>query len=292
MRVAITGSSGLVGQAIVAKLHGRGDAVVPIRHGHGWDPLRGFDDPQALAGCDAVVHLAGESIAGRWTEARRTAIRDSRVLGTRHVVAAIAAADPSPRVLVCASAVGIFGDRGDEVLSDDAAPGTGFLAEVASAWEHEAAAATAHGTRVVSLRLGIVLAAHGGALERMRPLFRSGLGGRLGDGKQWMSWIHLDDAASAYVRALDDASMHGAYNLVAPDAVRNRDFTTALAQTLHRPAWLPAPAFMLELALGDMGRELLLASQRVQPDRLLAAGFKPRFASLQAALADVCAPQR
>ncbi len=280
----------MVGQAVVARLRARGDEAIAIERGpDGWDPLHGFRDPQALSGLDAIVHLAGESVAGRWTAARREAIRSSRTVGTRTLVEAIASAREPPRTLVCASAVGYFGDRGDAVLGDDAPPGDGFLAEVAAAWEQAAQGASAHGCRVVCLRLGMVLARDGGALARMRPIFRAGMGGRLGGGQQWVSWVHLADVADAFLFALDHAELRGAYNLTAPNPVRNAELTAALGRAWHRPAWMPAPGFMLGLVLGDMAREMLLAGQRVVPTRLQAAGFRFRFEQLDAALAEACA---
>lgn len=280
----------MVGQAVVARLRARGDEAVPIERGpEGWDPLRGFRDPQALSGLDAIVHLAGESVAGRWTAARREAILTSRTVGTRTLVEAIASARQPPRTLVSASAVGYFGDRGDTELGDDATPGAGFLAEVASAWEQAAQAATAHGCRVVCLRLGMVLARHGGALARLRPIFKAGMGGRLGGGQQWVSWVHLDDVADAFLFALDHAELRGAFNLTAPGPVRNAELTAALGRAWHRPAWMPAPGFMLGLVLGDMAREMLLAGQRVLPRGLQAAGFHFRYPQLDDALAEVCA---
>jgi hypothetical protein len=239
-----------------------------------WDPAGGSIERAGLEGVDGVVHLAGESIAsGPWTSARKRRIRDSRVEGTRLLADALVRLERRPAVLVSASAVGIYGHRGDEVLEESAAPGTGFLAEVGQAWEAATIPARESGIRVVLPRLGIVLSPSGGALARLIPLFRLGLGGRLGRGTQWMSWITLDDVVRVLIAALERPDLSGPLNTVAPGPVTNADFTRQLAAAVRRPACLDAPAPILELLLGEMAREVLLASQRVVPRALLDAGF-------------------
>jgi uncharacterized protein (TIGR01777 family) len=281
MRVAVTGASGLVGSALVRALRGRGDDVLRyVRRAAkaedelAWDPASGPADAEALAGLDAVVHLAGAGIADRpWTSGRRRVIRESRVVGTARLAEAVAAAaGRGPRVLVCASAVGFYGDRGDEKLTEESAPGEGFLAEVVRDWEAAAEPARRAGVRVAQLRSGVVLSRAGGALARMLPAFRLAAGARLGSGRQYFAWITLDDTVAAYVRALDH-EVSGPVNVVAPGAVTNAEFTRALGRALHRPAPFAAPAWLLRLGLGDLADEALLASQRVVPARLAADGF-------------------
>lgn len=283
MRVLVTGSSGLIGQALVRRLAGAGHEAVRLVRTEpaegeaavAWDPQAGTLDPAALEGFDAVVHLAGENIgAGRWTAARKARIRGSRVRGTGLLCAALAGLDRKPKVLAAASAVGIYGHRGDEELDEESPPGDGFLPELCRAWEKAAEPAAQAGIRVVNLRMGLVLAREGGALARMLPLFRLGLGGRLGSGAQWMSWITLDDVTAAIAHVLGAEALSGPVNLTAPRPATNRDFTKALARVLRRPAVLPAPAFALRLALGEMADALLLASARVLPRRLAQSGFQ------------------
>lgn len=259
--IAVTGASGLVGTALAAA----GDDLRALpRPGPGLDPA-------LLAGCAAVVHLAGASVGQRWTAAHRAAIRDSRVQGTAAVARACAAAGVP--VLVCASATGFYGDAGESVCSEAAPPGRGFLATVCQEWEAAAAPARAAGVRVVHLRLGVVLSRRGGALARMLPAFRLGLGGPLGDGRQWMPWIALDDVVAVIRRAVADPLLEGPVNTVA-GALRQGDFARALGAALHRPACLRAPAFALKALLGDQARELLLTSCRAEPARLLALGHR------------------
>jgi len=292
MRVAVTGAGGLVGSRLLPILAAAGHEVLPLvrpesgRAGVPWSPERGLHHPPELVGTDALVHLAGANIAaGRWTPARKEAIRQSRVLGTRHLARDLATLDGGPRILVCASAVGYYGDRGEEELDEDSPPGRGFLAEVCQEWEAAAATAREAGLRVVHLRIGMVLSGRGGALRRMLLPFRVGLGGPLGSGRQWLSWISLDDLAGIVLRALAEEDLAGALNAVAPEPVRQRDFARALGRALGRPAVLPAPAPLLRLALGEMARELLLASTRVRPRRLAARQHDWRHPGLAAALA-------
>jgi uncharacterized protein (TIGR01777 family) len=292
-RVVVTGASGLIGGALVARLVGQGIQVDPLvrrtpRPGTTeirWDPAGGEIDVAGLEGADAVVHLAGESIAaGRWTGARRNAIRRSRVEGTRLLAGALARLERRPAVLVSASAIGYYGDRGDEVLTENSPGGMGFLAEVAREWEAATQAASHGGIRVVVLRIGLVLAAKGGALPRMLLPFKLGLGGPLGSGRQYVSWIALEDLLDAIEFALTMPTLAGPVNAVAPGPVTSREFARILGRVLHRPAVLPVPALAIRLALGEMGQALLLAGARVVPARLEAAGFRFRHPGLEAAL--------
>jgi uncharacterized protein (TIGR01777 family) len=279
MRVAVTGASGLIGTRLAGALRARGDEAAGIS-------LRaGAPSPQALAGTDAVVHLAGEPVAQRWTQAARERIRDSREQGTRLLVEAIAAADPRPSVLVTASGVGYYGSHGDEPLAEDAQPGDDFLAQVCVAAEREAAAATAHGVRVVMLRTGVVLDRSGGALAKMLPPFRLGVGGPVAGGRQYLSWIHIDDLVAMYVRAIDDPSWSGAVNATAPEPVTNADFSKALGRALHRPAIAPVPAIALRAMYGAMA-EIVTEGQRAVPRRAQELGFDFRHPDLDEALAD------
>ncbi len=291
MRVAITGASGFVGRALAEALRARGDEPVAARRSGDatlrWSTTDGFTPPNALSGFDAVVHLAGENIAsGRWTDARKARIKASRVEGTRRVVEATKAADPRPATLVSISAVGYYGTPGSAELDEDAPAGTDFLADVCAAWEAEAVEAEALGVRVARLRLGTVLGVGGGALGKMLPAFKLGVGGRLGDGDQYMSWVHLQDVVRAILHMLDDPDCSGPYNVTAPAPVPNRDFTKTLGKVLGRPTVLPVPKFALRAAFGEMADHILLQGQRVVPKRLRAAGFTFEHAELEAALTD------
>ena len=293
MRVAVSGSTGLIGSALVERLRREGHPVLRLVRsasdaGAGdvaWDPERGTIDAAALDGVGAVVHLAGENVGTRWTDEKKRRIRDSRVKGTRLIAETLARQLPHrPRVLVQASATGIYGDRGDEALDEAAAPGTGFLAEVVRDWEGASGLAEAAGIRVVKLRLGVVLTAKGGALERLMLPFKMGVGGRIGTGRQWMPWISLDDAVEVVLRAIRDERLHGPVNAVA-GAVRNADFTDALARALRRPALIPVPAFGIRAVFGQMADEALLAGQRVEPARLRQIGHAFHHPTLDTALA-------
>ena len=293
MKVLVTGSSGLVGKALVQRLTAEGHGVArlvrtPPRDPQSefpWDPAGGRLDPEVLEGQDAVVHLAGENISGgRWTAARRERIRASRVDSTRLLAQALAGLRRKPSVLVCASAIGYYGDRGDELLSEESGPGAGFLPDVCRAWESASRDAEAAGIRVVRMRIGVVLSGGGGALPRMLTPFKLGLGGRLGTGRQFMSWVALADLAAALTVALADDRLQGPVNAVAPSPVTNAEFTRVLAKVLARPAFFPAPAFALRLLLGQMADELLLASTRVVPRKLKEAGFQYRHPDLEGAL--------
>jgi uncharacterized protein (TIGR01777 family) len=291
LRIAMTGSSGLVGSALSAFLTTGGHRVVRLVRGiargadeRHWNPLQ--PDAALLEGVDALIHLAGESIAGRFTSAHKRAVRDSRVEPTRMLSALAAVTDSGPRVMVVASAIGYYGaDRGDEVLSEDNAAGRGFLADVVSDWEGATRVAAESGIRVSTIRTGIVQAARGGTLRLFRPLFSAGLGGRVSDGRQWLSWIDLDDLVDVYHRALVDDALSGPINAVAPTPVRNSDYARTLAHVLHRPALLPVPAFAPRLILGEEGSgELAEANQRVTPSRLLAVGHTFRQPALEGSL--------
>ncbi|MBI3846529.1 MAG: TIGR01777 family protein [Planctomycetes bacterium] len=257
-----------------------------------WNPEKGVFDAQPLEGTNAVVHLAGEGIAEkRWSSAQKERIRRSRVDGTRLLVDGLRKLQSKPSVLVCASAIGWYGARGDETLDESATPGQGFLAEVCREWEAEAAKATELGIRVVQLRIGVVLATAGGALTKMLPIFRLGVGGKLGSGRQWMSWIHVDDVAAAIRFAIETPSLSGPVNATAPSPVANLEFTKTLGRVLGRPTLFPAPAFDLRVAVGEMADDLLLSGQRVVPKKLLAAGFSFGFPTLEPALRDLLVPK-
>ncbi len=296
MNITLTGASGLIGRRLLKNLSSTGHALhVLSRHAganlppgvgiSAWDPMQGPPPEEALSKADVVVHLAGEPVAQRWTDAVKRSIRESRVVGTRNLVARLGTLRNKPQALVCASAIGYYGSRGDELLRESSAPAAGFLPEVCVAWEREAEAAEALGIRVVRVRIGIVLDGKGGALKQMLPPFRMGVGGKLGDGQQWMSWIHLADLASLFQFAVENP-VRGALNGVAPNPVPNADFTRELAKAVHRPALFPVPAFALKLLFGEMAG-ILLASQRVVPAAADALNFKFRFPELAGALSDV-----
>lgn len=275
MRIAITGASGFVGSAAAADLASAGHDLVPLVRGGNWDPATGELDAKVLGQLDAVLHLAGENVAGgRWTAARKQRIAASRGPVTERLCRSLAALPQPPRVLIAASATGIYGDRGETELDEDSTPGTGFLADVARAWEAGTAPARAAGMRVVNLRLGMVLDPSGGALRKMLLPFRLALGGRLGDGTQWISWITRGDLVRAVHFVLEHETLSGPVLAVAPEPVTNAQFTTSLARALRRPAFLPVPKFALRALLGEMADALLLASQRCRPQELLQAGFR------------------
>lgn len=291
-RVLLTGGTGFVGHRLQSALVASGHTIsvvtrTPERHRTARSGVSYVPWPGDVARHQALVHLAGEPIfARRWNAAVKQEIRRSRVESTRSLVEAMGATAPRPEVLVCASAVGWYGDRGDEPLDERSAPGAGFLAEVCQAWESEALRAEALGVRVVRLRIGVVLGAGGGALARMLLPFQLGLGGPIGSGRQWFPWIHARDLCELFVRAVDDTRLRGALNGVAPEPVTNRDFARALGRALHRPAFLPTPAFALRLALGEV-TDVLLESQRCAPRAALEAGFEFKFPALAPALSDI-----
>ena len=296
MNAVVSGATGLIGRLLVEHL----DQVTILtraqtsrqneidnRSSITWKPS---DEPapvEALEGRDVIFHLAGEPVAaGRWSNEKKERIRNSRVIGTRHLVQSIAACEHPPKVLIAASAVGFYGDRGDEVLDERSDQGSGFLPEVCSDWEHEAMEAERYGVRVVCLRIGIVLADDGGALEQMVPIFRLGAGGKLGSGQQWMSWIHVDDVVGLLLWAAQTAEVSGPINAVAPHPVRNSQFTKLLAQALQRPAFMPVPEFGLRLLFGEK-TSIIMASQQVYPKRAENSGYAFEYPQLKGALDNI-----
>jgi uncharacterized protein (TIGR01777 family) len=294
MKVVITGSSGLIGTALLPTLRAAGHTVVRLVRGTlargvaRWDPESGRLDPAVLEGADAVVHLAGESIAApRWTRAKKERIRNSRVHGTALLSRALSALDRKPRIFLSASAVGFYGNRRDEYLDETSAKGRGFLADVCEQWEEAPRAAADAGIPVVTMRMGIVLSQEGGALRKLLTPFRFGLGGTLGAGTQYMSWIAIDDVVGAIMHLLRTSPGAGPVNLVAPEPVTNREFTEALGRVLQRPTVLSIPAFALRAVFGEMADEMLLTSARVHPALLAATGYRFRYSDLEAALRHV-----
>lgn len=297
MNVTITGATGLIGKKLVAALKARGDTVTvlsrnPVKaqaalgvEAVAWDPTAGPAPAGALSGRDAVVHLAGEPVAQRWNDASKRAIRESRELGTRNLVAGIAAAEPKPATLVASSAVGYYGKHGDERVPESSPAGSDFLADVCVRWEREADLAEGLGLRVVKIRTGVVLDADGGALKSMLPPFKAGIGGPVAGGRQYIPWIHVDDIVGLYLKALDDAAWSGAYNGAAPEPVTNKAFSTALGKALHRPSVTPVPAFAIKLLYGEMA-EIVVEGQRAVPERALAGGYTFAQGALQPALED------
>lgn len=289
MKIGITGASGFIGSELVRQAQERGDHVVGYSRTP--DQLQNCDEARAIggdrtpdvSGLDAVVHLAGESILGIWTEEKKQRIRDSRVLGTKAMVSAINDADSGPRVFVSGSAVGFYGDTGETLVNEDSEAGSGFLPDVCEAWEAEAG--RTDGVRTVIVRTGFVVGPNGGAMQLIGPVFRMGLGGKLGSGQQWMSCIHVADVAGILLHAVHGDEVVGVLNAVMPEPVRNAEFTKATARAAHRPAIFPAPTFALKLALGQLSH-LLLDSQRVAPTRTTASGYEYRFADVDAAMKD------
>ena len=302
MRVLLSGSTGFLGTTLVETLGKQGHTVAGLvrpgtaRDGAAetrvqavaWDPVAGQFDAAQAEGADALVHLAGSPIAGgRWNASRKELLRTSRIDATRHLIGALAKLRRPPRVIVSASAVGYYGDRGEETLTELSSPGNDFLAGVCGEWEAETSRAELFGARVVSLRFGIILGEHGGALPRMLLPFKLGAGGRLGSGRQWMSWLTLQEAVNIIQFALAAAGLAGPANAVTPNPVRNSEFTKDLANTLRRPALFPAPAFALRLALGEMADALLLSSQKAMPAKLVDSGYRFLQPNLESALAEV-----
>jgi uncharacterized protein len=294
-RVLVSGVSGPIGASLLPSLESSGAVVTRlIRSGSDannksaaeiirWDPA-GPIDPQSVSGFDAVIHLAGESIIGRWTTEKKAKIRDSRVMGTKNLAQALARASVKPQVFICGSAIGFYGDRGEEVLNEQSSPATGFLPDVCRAWEAATQAAVDAGIRTVQVRTGVVLSPKGGALGKMLTPFKLGLGGRVGSGRQWMSWIDVQDWVGALHHILKTDLLQGPVNMVAPKPVTNAEFTKTLASVLRRPAIFPMPAFAVKLAFGEMGETVLLGSQRVEPAQLVTSGYPFRFATLSASL--------
>ncbi|QQS42515.1 MAG: TIGR01777 family protein [Acidobacteriota bacterium] len=293
MKILVTGATGLIGSALVPALEGNGHEVLRVsRSEHDeekfvlWDPYEGFPDSEAarLEGVDAVVHLAGESIGEYWTEEKKKKLRKSRVEGTRTLVEALSKLEKPPRIFVSASAIGYYGSRGDEEITDESAPGEGFLAELSRDWEAESMKATEFGARVVIPRFGIVLSKEGGALAKMITPFSFGLGGTVGEGSQWMSWIALPDLVRMLQFLINNDRITGALNATAPNPVTNEEFTNTLGKVLKRPTIIPVPGFGVKLLFGEMGERLLLEGARVLPEKLLEAGFTFDYPDLEDAL--------
>jgi uncharacterized protein (TIGR01777 family) len=289
-RVLVTGASGLLGRALVPSLKSRGFEITRLGRGAAtgndqiqWNPSRPIP-ADAISGFDAVIHLAGESIVGRWTLAKKARIRESRVTGTRNLVQSLVKAARPPRTLIVASAVGYYGNRDDEILNEKSSSGSGFLAEVCREWEAACHPAIDAGIRTVQIRTGIVLSTEGGALKQMLLPFRMGVGGRLGSGRQWMSWIHIQDHIAAVHHILKNDLLQGPVNLVGPKPITNAEFTETLASVLSRPAIFPVPAFGMKLIFGQMAEEVLLGSQRVEPARLVNSGYPFQYSELRKAL--------
>lgn len=291
MRVLMSGASGLLGTVLSQALETRGDGVTALARKEAlsnerqifWQPGRALD-PALVSGFDAVIHLAGESVVGRWTTAKKQRIRDSRVLGTRTLAEAAARAAQKPAIFLAASAIGYYGNRDDEILGETSSSGTGFLAETCREWEAAAGPVQQAGIRLIHARIGVVLSKKGGALDKMLLPFRLGFGGRLGSGKQWWSWIHIDDIVGAMLHIMNNENVRGAVNLTSPNPVTNSEFTSILGKVLSRPVIFPVPEFALQLALGEMGKEVLLGSQRVQPRKLIGDGYSFKFPQLSGAL--------
>jgi uncharacterized protein (TIGR01777 family) len=292
-KVLVSGASGLIGSALLPALQLSGYEVTRLVRGAAsgksdiaWDPSRPLA-PESVSGFDAVVHLAGESIVGRWTDAKKQRVRESRVQGTRNLAEALAAARQRPQVFISASAIGYYGDRSEETLHEESSSGRGFLPEVCREWEAAAEPATKAGIRTAQMRFGVVLSASGGALRKMLPPFRMGVGGNIGSGRQWMSWIDIDDVVGTIQHAMKTDTLHGPVNVVGPNPVRNAEFTKTLASVLSRPAIFPMPAFAARLVFGQMADELLLASQRIEPAKLLSTRYVFRNPELRSALDNI-----
>jgi uncharacterized protein len=289
-KILVSGTSGLIGSALVASLGASGCAVTRLVRSEPagessilWDPGKPIA-PEAVSGFQAVIHLAGENIFGRWTKVKKAKILKSRVEGTANLAQALAQAEEKPQVFVCGSAIGYYGNRGDELLKEVSEPGEGFLAEVCKQWEEASMPAIEANIRTVHLRTGVVLSPNGGALGAMLPPFKMGLGGCVGTGKQWMSWIHIQDMVGAIRHILKNDLLQGPVNMVAPKPVTNAEFTKALAGALSRPAIFPMPALAVSVVFGEMGKELLLSSQKVEPGKLISSGYPFRYRELRPAL--------
>jgi uncharacterized protein len=295
-RILVSGVSGPIGAALLPSLRSRGTNLTRLVRGASssdgqisWDPSQPIP-PDSVSGFDAVIHLAGESIVGRWTEAKKQRILDSRRLGTHHLAEALAKTPRPPKVMISGSAIGYYGNRGEEILREDSASGNGFLPEVGRQWEAATQPAATAGIRTVQIRLGVVFSATGGALKAMLLPFRLGLGGKIGDGRQWLSWVHVHDVVGAIHHILKSDLLQGPVNVVSPRPVTNAEFTRTLASVLSRPAIFPMPAFAARLAFGQMADELLLASQRVEPVKLIASGYPFQFLDLKKALEEILKP--
>ncbi|HEY1659763.1 MAG TPA: TIGR01777 family oxidoreductase [Candidatus Sulfotelmatobacter sp.] len=292
-RVLISGASGTIGAALLQSLKTNGCTVIRLVRGPAknveeisWDPSKPMA-PQSVSGFDAVIHLAGESIFGRWSDAKKKKIRDSRVIGTSNLATALAETESKPKVFICGSAIGYYGNRGDEALREESGPGTGFLAQVCQEWEEATTPAVQADIRTVHVRTGIVLSAEGGALKAMLLPLKLGLGGRTGDGQQWMSWIHIRDWVGAVHHMLKNDLIQGPVNMVGPKPARNAEFVQILAAVLSRPAIFPMPAFAAKAVFGEMAEDVLLSSEKVEPGRLVSSGYPFRFRELKTSLEDL-----
>ncbi len=298
MKIVVSGSTGLIGSALTSALTRRGDKVIPLvrrrvapgEQALAWDPERATIDRAGLESADAVIHLAGENVFGRWSPAKKQRIYDSRVKGTRLVSDALAGLHRPPATLLAASAIGYYGDRGEETVTEDSAPGEDFLAHVARDWEAATAPAIRAGIRVVNMRTGVVLTTAGGALPKMLPAFRLGLGGPVGSGNQYLSWIVLDDIINAILHLLGNPNLVGPVNMTAPTPLTNRDFAKTLGKVLGRPAVVTVPAFALRIAFGTDGAAMVQSGQRVLPARLIASAFRFSFREVEPALRHLLAP--
>ena len=294
LRILVSGSSGLIGSALVTSLKATGARISRLARASTvpgssdeeripWNPAQPIS-ADAVSGFDAVIHLAGESIVGRWTAAKKARLRESRIPATANLARALAQARSRPSVFLSGSAIGYYGNRGDEILTEKSSSGTGFTADLAREWEQASLPAIEAGIRTVQMRMGVVMATTGGALPRMLPAFKFGIGGKLGDGRQWMSWIDLKDVIGAIQHILRSDLLHGPVNLVAPKPVTNEEFSKTLGRVLSRPAIFPVPSFAARLAFGEMADELLLASQRVEPAKLISSGYPFGFPTLRQSL--------
>jgi uncharacterized protein len=290
MKILLSGSSGLVGSALVFHFVSDGHQVFrlvrsPEEDGIVWDPKQPISDRKALEGLDAVIHLAGESIAeGRWNEQKKREIRESRIQGTRHLSEALGSLNSPPKVMICASASGYYGDRGDEILREESHPGTGFLPDVCQEWEGATQLAADKGIRVVNTRFGIILSRKGGALPQMLTPFKFGAGGKIGSGRQYWSWIDLDDVVAAIEHCINKDDLQGPVNTCTPNPVRNAEFAHTVGHVLKRPAILPLPGFAARAVLGEMANALLLCSCRMEPAKLIASGYTFAYPDLESSL--------
>ena len=289
MKVCLTGASGLLGKELTSVAASQGIEVIPLvrsksQEGIFWDPVQGEIDSDSMNGCDAIIHLAGENIStGRWNDSKKQKIRSSRVDGTKLIASTAAKLQSQPSTLISASAIGFYGNRGDDIMTEESSVGSGFLADVCHDWELANKDAWEAGVRVAQMRIGVILSTKGGALHKMLPPFKMGVGGKIGSGAQYMSWIAIDDVVGAILHVLNNSSVHGAVNTVAPNPVTNLQFTKSLGRAIKRPTIFPMPAFAAKLVFGEMANDLLLSSTRVVPERLKQSGYEFQFPELDSA---------